>query len=131
MRLNNFLYFLLGSIFFLSCIEKEKDISTTPNQPVQQNKIHGFENPKSGNSGIEKNSYRPGEVLVKFLDGTEEKFIKDIISQCNLETIKIIPKLNVYHLRIKNDSSVEEVIKILNDIKEVEYSEPNYITTFQ
>jgi hypothetical protein len=76
-------------------------------------------------------NYIPGVILIKFKDGTDVQSIKTIQKRLGLKTIKVVPKLNIYHMKIQNGSSVEEVMKRLQSFLEVEYSEPNYIVDFQ
>ncbi len=80
--------------------------------------------------GKESHKYIPGEILIKFKDGTDVQSIKAIQKRLGLITIKVVPKLNIYRMKIQNGSSVEEVIKCLKGFREVEYSEPNYILNF-
>ena len=79
----------------------------------------------------ESAQYVPGEVLVKFKDGTDEQAIEAIQRELCLKTIRVSPKLHVYRMKILDGSPVEEVIKHLQGFKEVEYSEPNYIVRLQ
>jgi len=81
--------------------------------------------------GKESHKYIPGEILIKFKDGTDVQSIKAIQERLGLTTIKVVPKLNIYHMKIQNGSSVEEVMKSLQSFREVEYSEPNYIVKFE
>jgi len=78
----------------------------------------------------ESHKYIPGEILIKFKDGTGMQRIKSIQKIIGLITIRVVPKLNIYHMKIQNGSSVEEVIKRLKGFKEVEYAEPNYIVNY-
>jgi hypothetical protein len=79
----------------------------------------------------ESHKYIPGEILIKFKDGTDVESIKTIQERLGLTTIKVVPKLNIYHMKIQNGSSVEEVMRRLQSFREVEYSEPNYIVNFE
>jgi len=81
--------------------------------------------------GKESFNYIPGEILIKFKDGTDLQSIKTIQKRLGLRTIKVVPKLNIYRMKIENGSSVEEVMKRLQGFLEVEYSEPNYMVDFQ
>jgi len=73
----------------------------------------------------------PGQVLVKFRDGTDEGAIETIRRELSLESIKISPEPPLHRMKILDGSSVEEVIERLQGFDEVEYSEPNYIIEFQ
>ena len=80
---------------------------------------------------IGEKKYIPGEIVIKFKEGTDLHSIKAIQKRLDLTTIKVVPKLNIYRMKIMNGSSVEEVMKRLQGFLEVEYSEPNYMVDFQ
>jgi len=71
--------------------------------------------------------YAPGQILVKFKDGTDFQTIKNIQAEMHLEILKLVYKPNVYLMKILDNSSVESVIERLQYYKEVIYSEPNYM----
>jgi hypothetical protein len=97
---------------------------------TEKSETHEIEYRKSGLSDIENPQYRPGEVLVKFKDGTSNEIIKAIQNKLNLITINVIPRINVYQMKIQNRTPVEEVVKSLQSFREVEFSEPNYVFHF-
>ena len=80
-----------------------------------------------GISGVKKQDYREGELLVKFRSSVNRPAIEKIIEGLDLEIIKVVSAPNLYLLRIPRDSTVPEIIKRLRQFEEVEYSEPNYI----
>ena len=71
--------------------------------------------------------YVPGEILIKFKDGTDDLTIKTIQKVLHLETIRLVYKLNLYLMKILDGTSIEDVIERLQNYEEVKYSEPNYI----
>lgn len=73
--------------------------------------------------------YVPGEILVKFADGTNKQAIKDIKREMQLETIRVISKPNLYLMKILDNTSVESMIECLKNYPEVKHSEPSYIRT--
>ena len=83
----------------------------------QVNKSEAKKAKHQGSAPISKESpkYIPGVVLVKFKDGTDVQTIDNIQKRLDLSTIKVVPKLNLYHMKIQNDSSVEEVMKRLQE----------------
>jgi hypothetical protein len=87
------------------------------------------EQPKLSPEGGETKSYVPGEILVKFRDGTTDQTKKAIQKEVHLETIRLISKPNLYLMKILDGSSVERVLERLGKFKEVKYAEPNYIRT--
>jgi Fervidolysin N-terminal prodomain len=74
-----------------------------------------------------RKDYVPGEIIVKFKDGTDDQVIKHIHKELHLETIRLVYKPNLYLMKILDGSSVESVIERLQNYKEVKYSEPNYL----
>jgi len=74
-----------------------------------------------------RKDYVPGEILVKFKDGTDNQAIKSIERKLHLETIRLLSKPSLYLMKILDGSSVESVIERLQNYKEVKYSEPNYL----
>lgn len=69
------------------------------------------------------------EVLVKFKEGTEAQTIEAIQEALHLQTIRIIPRANLYLMKIQNGLSVEETIKRLQKSQAVEHAEANLIRT--
>lgn len=79
--------------------------------------------------GMEHKDYIPGEILVKFKDGTGEKTIQAIQGELHLETIRLVSKPNLYLMKILGGSSVETAMQRLRNYEEVILSEPNYVVT--
>ena len=80
-----------------------------------------------GISGVKKQDYREGELLIKFRSSVNRPAIEKIIEGLDLEIIKVVSAPNLYLLRIPRDLTVPEIIERLRQFEEVEYSEPNYI----
>jgi len=126
--------FIFLTIFFFafSCTVQKSDYKGNQEGQINMSKIKGSKCYRdSAPIGKESHNYVPGEILIKFKDGTDVQTIKTIQKKLGLITIKVVPKLNIYRMKIQNGSSVEEVMKRLQGFREVEYSEPNYILGFQ
>ena len=80
-----------------------------------------------GISGVKKQDYMEGEVLVKFRSGVNRAEVEKIIGGLDVEIIKVVSAPNLYLLKILSDSTVPEIIERLRQFEGVEYSEPNYI----
>jgi hypothetical protein len=78
-----------------------------------------------------RENYAPGELLVKFVDGTDEGTMQAIQNQLQLKTIRIVSKSNLYLMKIMSDTSVEQMINLLRGFQAVVYAEPNYIRRIQ
>ncbi len=69
-------------------------------------------------------SYVPGELLVKYRSPSSAQLMR---AQIGAETIRHFEHLNVEHLKLPSNLSVEEALKIFNADPSVEYAEPNYL----
>ena len=78
-----------------------------------------------------KHSYAQGEIIIKFFPETSDEKMKIILERFKLKTIKKISPRGVYLFKIEDNITVDELIKSLKQIKEIEYAEPNYIRTIQ
>ena len=115
----------------ISCADRhleEQEKETSHSQAIG---IQGSEQPKLSPAGGETKSYVPGEILVKFRDGTTDQMKEALQKEVHLQIIRIISKPNLYLMKILDGSSVERVLERLGKFKEVKYAEPNYIRTKQ
>ena len=122
---------LMIFLFSFSCKGQKSDLKGDLVNENNMSEAEETKHPKFAPIGKESYNYIPGEILIKFKDGTDLQSIKTIQKRLCLTTIKVVPKLNIYRMKIENDSSVEEVMKRLQGFLEVEYSEPNYMVDFQ
>jgi hypothetical protein len=118
-------------LFAFSCKGQKSDLSGDVINQINTSEAKGAKHQELDPIGKKSHNYIPGEILIKFKDGTDMQSIKTIQKRVGLRTIKVVPKLNIYHMKIQNGCSVEETIKRLQDFFEVEYSEPNYIVDLQ
>ena len=122
---------LMIFLFSFSCKSQKSDLKGDMVNQANMSEAKGTKHGKLAPIGRESYNYIPGEILIKFKDGTDLQSIKTIQKRLGLRTIKVVPKLNIYRMKIENGSSVEEVMKRLQGFLEVEYSEPNYMVDFQ
>ena len=122
---------LMIFLFTFSCKGQKSDFKGDQVNQINMSETKGAKHQELAPIGKESHKYIPGEILIKFKDGTNVQSIKTIQERLGLRTIKVLPKLNIYRMKIQNGSSVEEVMKRLQSFREVEYSEPNYIVKFQ
>ena len=118
---------LMIFLFTFSCKDQKSDLV----KQINMSEAKGVKQRELAPIGKGSRNYIPGVILIKFKDGTDVQNITNIQKRLGLTTIKVVPKLNIYHMKIQNGSSVEEVMKRLQSFLEVEYSEPNYIVDFQ
>ena len=121
---------LMIFLFAVSCQGPKSDLKGDSGNQINMSESKGTNHRELAPKGKKGQNYIPGEILVKFKDGTSLQIIEAIQKKLGLRTIKVVPKLNIYHMKIRNGASVEGVMKRLKDFLEVEYSEPNYIVDF-
>ena len=116
-------------IFFLtiSCADGHLESQEKAASHPQAIEIQTSDQPKLSPAGGETKNYVPGEILVKFRDGTTDQAKEAIQRKVHLETIRLISKPNLYLMKILDGSSVESVMERLGKFKEVKHAEPNYI----
>ena len=113
----------------ISCADRPSEVQEKAVSHPQAIEIQASDQPKLSPAGGETKNYVPGEILVKFRDGTTDQTKKAIQKEVHLETIRIISKPNLYLMKILDGSSVESVMERLRNYEDVQYSEPNYIRT--
>ena len=131
MRSTNILQLLVIFFLAISCADRHPEAQEKAASHPQATEIHGSDQPKLSPTGGETKNYVPGEILVKFRDGTTYQTKKAIQKEAHLKTIRIVSKPDLYLMKILDGSSVEIVMKRLGKFKEVNYAEPNYIRTIR
>ncbi len=95
--------------------------------PVDPAKDEGPSGPSRGLNIHEKNpDYEKNEILVKFKKGTDKDTIKSIQRELHLKAVKIVSGHCLYLMAIQDGTSVEKMMKRLEEFNAVSYSEPNY-----
>ena len=129
MRRANALQMIVILFLIISCADRhleEQEKETSHSQAIG---IQGSEQPKLSPAGGETKNYVPGEILVKFRDGTTDQMKEALQKEVHLQIIRIISKPDLYLMKILDGSSVENVMERLRNYEGVQYSEPNYIRT--
>ena len=129
MRSTNILQLLVIFFLAISCADRHPEAQEKAASHPQAIEIHGSDQPKLSPAGGETKNYVPGEILVKFRDGTTDQMKEALQKEVRLKTIRIVSKPNLYLMKILDGSSAERVIERLRKFKEVKYAEPNYIRT--
>jgi len=73
-----------------------------------------------------KGDYVPGEILVKFKPQTRLSALSGHIQQHGLASLQSFSAIGVDHLKLPEEMTVEEALKLLQSDPNVEYAEPNY-----
>lgn len=109
-----------------SCVE---DISVKAKSSLnpKEAEIQRKEAAKPEPSGMKRKGYAPGEILVKFKDGTKKEAIEVIQKELHLNTVRVISSSNLYLMKIPEGSSLQQIMDSLRKYEEVKYSEPNYV----
>jgi len=113
----------------ISCADQGMKPKEKSLRHPQVTEMQEREQPKVAPSGIERKGYMPGQILVKFKDGTDTQVIVAIQRELHLKPIKIVSRPNLYLMKILDGSSVERTVERLRNYEEVKYSEPNYVRT--
>jgi len=71
--------------------------------------------------------YVPGEVLVKFKDGTLAEDASNLHATLKTSKKRELHKLKLHRLKLPKQMSVEDAVKKYEQDPNVEYAEPNYI----
>jgi subtilisin family serine protease len=69
---------------------------------------------------------RPGEILVKFEADVSSLAIETTNQSLGTSVMEVIPHLNVYRLRIPQETTIAEMIELYEHTPGVAYAEPNY-----
>ncbi len=120
---------LMIFFFTIYCAGQNRELKEKSANHVKVTELQRAEHQKLAPLGKERHNYVPGEILIKFRDGTDERTIEAIQKELHLKTIKIVSRPNLYLMKILDGSSVERIMERLHDFQEVAYSEPNYVVT--
>ncbi len=70
---------------------------------------------------------RPGEILVKFDPGVSSLDIESANRRLETSVIEVIPKINLYRLRLAEGTTIAEATEYYEHTTGVAYAEPNHI----
>ena len=122
---------LIILIVGISCSNRSPEAQEDLTSHQQRPEILSSDRPKLSPAGDENNNYVPGEILVKFKEGTTDQVIESIQKELHLETVRVVSEPDLYLMKILNTSSVVSMVERLRHYREVQYAEPNYIRTIQ
>ncbi len=107
---------------FISCGSNTNHIEIASN-----NKFDVTTNNNSLFKNTNLKNYVPGEILIKFKDGTS--LIKTNLLHKNINAQKLgeIKNLKIQHIKLPEETSVEDAIDYYKSYPDVEFVEPNYI----
>ncbi len=94
-------------------------ISCTKHITVSANGV----NPSS--SDLKSQNNDSAEILVRFKPGTKTSTIKTIQEKLGLVTVRTLNVPDLYLMKITDETSIEVIIKNLNQYDEVLYAEPD------
>jgi hypothetical protein len=126
-----FIHLFVLTFLTMSCTGSATPPEQHLTDVVQTGGVEGQERLKTSPSGRKTEDHVSAQVLVKFREGTEEQTIEAIQGALHLQTIRIIPRPNLYLMKIQDGFSVPETIERLQEFEAVEYAEPNLIRTIQ
>ena len=129
MKYFEILKYLTIVLLAVSCVDQNTKLKEKSSPIPQPTEVSEREQPKLAPSDNRHKDYVPGEILVKFKDGTDRQTIETIQGELHLETVKVVSKPDLYLMKILDGSSVESIMERLESFREVKYSEPNYVRT--
>jgi thermitase len=74
-----------------------------------------------------KPEVKPGEILVKFETDVPSLAIETTNQSLGASVIEMIPEINLYRLRIPEETTIAEMVDLYQHTAGVVYAEPNYI----
>jgi len=69
----------------------------------------------------------PEEVLAKLRPGVSSARRQEIFAALGLTELEQVPELRLSRLRLPQDLTLDQALRGLGDLPEVEYAEPNYL----
>lgn len=73
---------------------------------------------------LPEETYKPGELLIKFKTGVSENTRVEIHTRFGSEVIEVFRSIGVQHIKLRDSLSVEEAIKLYESEPTVQYAEP-------
>jgi len=123
-----FTIFCLIIVFFpVSCVNRDTESTETLKNQAHDTQVQGSKPSVLETSRRKSQKYVPGQILVKFKQGTDQKYIEGIQKELALQTIRVVSKPYLYLMKITDGTPVEKMISKLQDFKQVLYSEPDYV----
>lgn len=125
-----FTIFCLVIVFFpISCVNRDTESKETLKNQAHVAQVQDSKPRVLETSHRKSQKYVPGQILVKFKQGTDQKAIEGIQKELALKTIRVVSKPYLYLMKITDGTLVEKMIIRLQDFDQVLYSEPNYIVS--
>jgi len=118
MKGKKFIFAVILVPFFLFSCQSSRDSSFNQKNFILVNVANTY-----SSRGMQ---YVSDQVLVKFKPSVTEEMREAAIASYQSTTLKRISGIDVYHLQIPEDVSVEEMLYLLEQNPDVEYAEPNY-----
>jgi len=119
MKGKKFIFAVMLVPFFLFSCQSSRDSSFNQKNFILVNAANTY-----SSRGMQ---YVSDQVLVKFKPSVTEEMREAAIASYQSTTLKRISGIDVYHLQIPEDVSVEEMLYLLEQNPDVEYAEPNYL----
>jgi subtilisin family serine protease len=72
-------------------------------------------------------SYSSDHILVKFKSSIPDEYVKATMSSFQISEHKVIPRINVFKIKVPEYSSVQDMLYLMKQHQYVEYAEPDYV----
>ncbi len=91
------------------------------------NKMESTSNDNSLFKTTNLKNYLPGEILIKFKDGTSSIRTNLLHENINAKKIGEFRHLKIQHIKLPEETSIEDALEYYRSYPDVEFAEPNYI----
>ena len=127
MRYTRLFQYLVVFFFVFSCVDDNRVTKDKGVHHPQTAETRQKNQPEPTPASIKKKSHVPGEILVQFRENIDPAALKNIQAAVHLEVIRKMTQSNLYLMKITGNTSVEQVMKQLQQHQEVVFSEPNFV----
>ncbi|MBS1111873.1 MAG: ral secretion pathway protein [Nitrospirae bacterium] len=119
----------LGLLFKFKTVSKNKTnllVFLTPHIVKESSQLTKITRDKQTSFAMRENQRVEGELMVKFKDDIPAGRAEEIISGEGASVIKHIKEINVYHIKLRPEQTVDDAVKKFTSFPEILYAEPNF-----
>ncbi|MFC2167150.1 S8 family peptidase [Acidobacteriota bacterium] len=121
------LIFLLSFLCYSAPVPQKKVESPKLNKYQSLKFSENLQHPSKTSPQNKAKPFAADQVLVKFRSSSPHLMRRISLDAYQADTITIIPKVDIYQIKIPEYSSVEEMVYLMEMNPFIEYAEPNYI----
>ncbi|MEF9437574.1 MAG: hypothetical protein L0922_02040 [Candidatus Mariimomonas ferrooxydans] len=126
---------ILGDIPILGWLFKHKSttktrtnllVFITPHIVKDSEQLSKITKEKYEEFAIKEKHYIEGELMLKFKEDVSKEKTLEIISEKGASVIKFFEEIDIYHIKLRDDQTVEEAVTEFSTDPRVLYAEPNF-----